>query len=172
MRILSSTSAESRLAIVIVASLLLVSLVLVFEARGWLGPSSTPARSIAHAQKSDIADVNHTEHSPLISLVSGDSARATESRSSQGSLEEQLARLDGNREAQLYATVLTSLIEKCYQSRSQVAAAVIGAQQALARERGILVSVLDYLHGVGRTAASGRGNVDCAAVALELGRAL
>ena len=50
--------------------------------------------------------------------------------------------------------------------------AVVAEMRALHVERGVAVSVLDYLRGVERAVPPERSGVACAEVARELGRAL
>jgi hypothetical protein len=87
-------------------------------------------------------------------------------------VEEQLVLLDAREPPRAYAEVLTSLTEKCRESRSELAAATVVAQHTLVQERAVVVSVLDYLRGVDRVVPAGSRDVDCSAVAVELGRTI
>jgi hypothetical protein len=61
--------------------------------------------------------------------------------------------------------VLTSLTQKCRESRSELAAAIIAARRTLAQARGVSVTVVDYLRGVDRVVPAGSRDVDCTATA-------
>jgi hypothetical protein len=87
-------------------------------------------------------------------------------------VEEQLVFLDAPQPLLAYVEVLTILTQKCRESRSQLAAAIIAARRTLAQERGVTVTTLDYLRGVDRVVPASSHDVDCTAVAAELGRML
>jgi hypothetical protein len=87
-------------------------------------------------------------------------------------VEEQLVLLDAPQPLLAYVEVLTILTQNCRESRSELAAAIIAARRTLVQERGVTVTVLDYLRGVDRVVPAGSRDVDCTAIAAELGRTL
>jgi hypothetical protein len=87
-------------------------------------------------------------------------------------VEEQLVFLDAPQPLLAYIEVLTSLTQKCRESRSELAAAIIAARRTLQQGRGVAVTTLDYLRGVDRVVPASSHAVDCTAVAAELGRVL
>jgi hypothetical protein len=87
-------------------------------------------------------------------------------------VEEQLLFLDAPQPLLAYIEVLTSLTQKCRESRSELAAAIIAARRTLAQARGVSVTALAYLRGVDRVVPAGSRAVDCTAIAAELGRTL
>jgi hypothetical protein len=87
-------------------------------------------------------------------------------------VEEQLVFLDAPEPLLAYVEVLTILTQKCRESRSELAAAIVVARRTLAQERGVTVTALDYLRGVDRVVPAGSRDVDCTTIATELGWAL
>ena|SRR5215208_1650940 len=87
-------------------------------------------------------------------------------------VEDQLAILDGARDPAPYAAALDDLARRCRESRERLADAVVEARRALERERGVAVSVLDYLRGLDRVVPADATGADCAGVAQELGRTI
>jgi hypothetical protein len=87
-------------------------------------------------------------------------------------VEEQLVLLDAPQPPLAYAEVLTILTQKCRESRTELAAAIAAARRALVQERGVTVAALDYLRGVDAVVPAGSREVDCTAVATELGQML
>jgi hypothetical protein len=87
-------------------------------------------------------------------------------------VEEQLVLLDAPQPLLAYVEVLTILTQKCRESRSELAAAIIAARRTLQQGRGVAVTTLDYLRGVDRVVPASSHAVDCTAVAAELGRVL
>ena len=85
---------------------------------------------------------------------------------------EQLVLLDAPHPPHAYDDVLTRLTARCRESRAELAAALVVARHTLAQERGVTVTVLDYLRGVDRVVPAGSQAVDCTAIATELGRAI
>ena len=87
-------------------------------------------------------------------------------------VEDQLAIIDGSRAPELYREVLDRLAQKCREPRPEIANSIVEARQTLERERGVLVSVLDYLNGVDRVIPAGQSGVACRDVATELGESI
>ena len=87
-------------------------------------------------------------------------------------VEDQLAIIDGNRAPEPYREVLDRLAQKCREPRPEIANSIVEARQALERERGVSVSVLDYLNGVDRVIPAGQSSVACRDVATELGQSI
>ena len=85
---------------------------------------------------------------------------------------DQLAILDGSRDPTPYAAALDALTQRCQESREALADAIVEARRTLERERGVMVSVLDYLRGVEAVVPPDRTGVACAEVARELGRTI
>jgi len=85
---------------------------------------------------------------------------------------EQLVLLDAPHPPHAYDDVLTRLTARCRESRAELAAALVVARHTLAQERGVTVTVLDYLRGVDRVVPAGSQAVDCTAIATELGRTI
>ena len=87
-------------------------------------------------------------------------------------VEERLVLTDASPQLLAYAEVLTVLTPKCRESRTELAEAIIDVRRTLVQERGVTIAVLDYLRGVDRVVPAGSRDVDCTAIAAELGRAL
>ena len=87
-------------------------------------------------------------------------------------VEDQLAIIDGNRAPEPYREVLDRLAQKCREPRPEIANSIVEARQALERERGVAISVLDYLNGVDRVIPAGQSGVACRDVATELGQSI
>ena len=87
-------------------------------------------------------------------------------------VEEQLAILDGDRMPEPYREVLDSLAQKCREPRAEIADAVVISRRNVDRERGIEVSVLDYLRGLDREIAAGRTGEECRATITNLERTI
>ena len=87
-------------------------------------------------------------------------------------VEEQLAIIDGSRMPETYREVLDGLAQKCREPRTEVADAVVEGRRNLAGERGIHVSVLDYLRGVDSVIPAGRTGEGCRAIITELERTI
>jgi hypothetical protein len=85
---------------------------------------------------------------------------------------EQLVLLDAPQPPHAYDDVLTRLTARCRESRAELAAALVVARHTLEQERGVAVTVLDYLGGVDRVVPAGSQAVDCTAIATELGRTI
>lgn len=88
------------------------------------------------------------------------------------SMEEQLAIIDGSRSPDEYREVLDRLAQRCREPRTEIADSVVEARQTLDRERGVKVSVIDYLRGVERVIPAGQERVGCREIAVELGRTI
>jgi hypothetical protein len=104
--------------------------------------------------------------------AAADPAAATGAAGSRLAVEERLALLDASPPPLSCAELLTILTQKCRESRSELAEAIIAARRTLAQERGVTVAALDYLRGVDQVVPAGSRDVDCTTVATELGRAL
>ena len=87
-------------------------------------------------------------------------------------VEDQLAIIDGSRAPEPYREVLDRLAQKCREPRPEIANSIVEARQALERERGVAISVLDYLNGVDRVIPAGQSGVACRDVATELGQSI
>ena len=87
-------------------------------------------------------------------------------------VEERLALLDASPPPLAYAEVLTILTQKCRESRTELAEAIVTARRTLMQERGVTVAAIDYLRGVDQVVPAGSRDVDCTAIVAELGGAL
>ena len=99
-------------------------------------------------------------------------APATVAASDRPAAEDQLALIDHRQDPAAYAAMLERLAEKCRESRTEIAEAIVAARRTLAQERGVTVAVLDYLRGVDAVVAAGTRDADCSAVATELGQTI
>ena len=113
-----------------------------------------------------------TEPAPGGTADGAATAPATVAVSGRPAAEDQLALIDNSQDPAAYAAVLDRLAEKCRESRTEVADAIVGARRTLAQERGVMVAVLDYLRGVDAILPMGTRDVDCTAAAAELGRTI
>lgn len=117
----------------------------------------------------------------VASACGGDDSKSSGSRgptatprpaSERPSMEEQLAIIDGSRSPDEYREVLDRLAQRCREPRTEIADSVVESRQTLDRERGVKVSVIDYLRGVERVIPPGRDRVGCREIAVELGRTI
>ena len=99
-------------------------------------------------------------------------AAATVAASDRPTAEEQLALIDNSQDPAAYTEVLDRLAQKCRESRTELADAIVAARRTLAQERGVTVAVLDYLRGVDAVVSAGSRDADCTAAATELGQTI
>ena len=113
-----------------------------------------------------------TDPSPEGTADGAVTAPATVAAGDRPAAEDQLALIDNSQDPAAYTEVLESLAGKCRESRTEVADAIVEARRTLAQGRRVTVAVLDYLRGVDRVVPAGSRDVDCTAVAIELGQTL
>jgi hypothetical protein len=99
-------------------------------------------------------------------------APATVAAGNRPAAEDQLALIDDSRDPAAYTAVLDSLAEKCRESRTEVADAIVAARRTLTQERGVTVALLDYLRGVDRIVPAGTRDADCTGAATALGQTI
>jgi hypothetical protein len=87
-------------------------------------------------------------------------------------VEEQLAIIDGTRMPEPYRDVLQSLARKCRETPVELADAVVTERARMRAERGIAITVLDFLRGINSVIPEDRTGVACRDVATELGRTI